>query len=77
MYKINFFWKKWGPNSSFVVAKKAPSPWNNCFFEKKVPLAYLYRYDLQNSLRKFFLKKMVSRYLSVGDFKVPKICSSQ
>ena len=35
--------------------------------------------DLQKGVRKFFLNKWVSRYLylSSGDFKVPKNCSSQ
>ena len=63
--------------SSFAVRKKAPSPGKKILFEKKFLPAYLYRYDLQNGVQKFFSKKWVSRYLSLGGFKVPKNCSSQ
>ena len=47
------------------------------FFEKTILPAYLCGYDLQNSVRKFFLNKCCSRCLSFGDLKVPKNCSSQ
>ena len=43
------------------------------FFEKKILPAYLCRYGLENGVRKFFLNKWVSKYLSLGDFKVRKI----
>ena len=42
------------------------------FFSKKHFPAYLCRYDLQNDVQIFLLNKWVSRYLSFGDFKVPK-----
>ena len=47
------------------------------FRKKKFFPAYLFRYDLQTSERNFFLNKWVLRFLSFGDFKVPKNCSSQ
>ena len=48
------------------------------FFRKKFFPTYLCRYDLQNSVvQKYFSNKWVSRYLSLGDFMVPKNCSSQ
>ena len=47
------------------------------FFRKKILLAYLCRYHPQNGVRKLFLNKWVLRYLSFGDFKVPKYRSSQ
>ena len=46
-------------------------------FGKKILPGYFWRYDLQNSVHKFFRKKWVSRYLSFDDFKVQKDCSSQ
>ena len=46
-------------------------------FQKKLFPAYLYRYDLENGVRNVFLNKCISRYLSFGDFKDPKNCSSQ
>ena len=63
--------------SDFVVAKKAQSLSKNIFLNKKILPAYLCGYDLQNGVRNFFLNKWFSRYLSFGDFKVPKNCSSQ
>ena len=43
---------------------------------QKILSAYLYRQDLQKGARKFFKNKWVSRYLTFGDFLVPKNCSS-
>ena len=64
--------------SRVTVVKKAPSPWKKNFSKKKKNLpAYLCGYDLQNGVRKYFLNKCLSRYLSFGDFTVPKNCSSQ
>ena len=40
--------------------------------KKNIPPAYLCGYDLQNGVRKSFLNKWFSRYLSIGDFKVSK-----
>ena len=48
-------WKKNEPQiSGFAVTKKAQSTCKK-FFSKKFLPAYLYRYDLQNGVRKFFL----------------------
>ena len=62
--------------SGSAVVKKAPSP-SKKFFRKKILPAYLWRYELQNDVRKFFLNKWVPRYLNFGDFKFLKNCSSQ
>ena len=70
-------WKKRGPNQWFYSHKKSSKSLKKIFFEKKFLPAYLCRYDLQNGVWKFFLNKWVSRYLSWGDFKIPKYCSSQ
>ena len=75
-YKIYFLWKKMRPKS-VVLREKSSKSLKKLFFEKKNFPAYLCRYDLQNSERKFMLNKWVSRYLSFGDFNVPKNCSSQ
>ena len=42
------------------------------FLKKKNLPADLCGYDLQNRVRKFFFNKWFSRYLSFGEFKVPK-----
>ena len=63
--------------SGFVVGKKAPSPWKKIFSKKTILPAYLCRYDFQNSVRQLVWNKWVSRFLSFGDFKVPKNGSSQ
>ena len=71
-------WKKWGPNQWFCSHEKGSKSLKKNFQKKKKILpAYLCRYDLQNGVEKLFLNKWVSRYLSLGDFKVPKNCSSQ
>ena len=59
--------------------KMLPDFRRNIFQKKKFLqlMAYLCRYDLQNNVRKVFLNKWVSRYLTFGYFKVPKNCSSQ
>ena len=44
---------------------------------KKVFPVYFCRQDLQNGLQNFFLNKWVSRYLTFGDFMVPRNCSLQ
>ena len=62
--------------SGFAVMKKAPTIWKNIKKKKNHP-AYLCGYDLQNGVQNFFLNKWFLRYLSFGDFKVPKNCSSQ
>ena len=74
--KLIFCGKNEAQISGFAVVRKAPSPWKKNFSKKLLP-AYLYRYDFQNGMWKFFLNKWVSRYLSFGDFKVPKNGSSQ
>ena len=77
-YKINFFWKKNEDQiNTFKVTKKASSPLKKMFSKKKFIPAYLCQYDLQNGVRKFFKNKWISRYLSFGDLKVLKNCSSQ
>ena len=75
----NYFWgrKNDGQISGFVVVKKAPSPWKKIFSKKTILPAYLCRYDFQNSVRKLVWNKWVSRFLSFGDFKVPKNGCSQ
>ena len=75
----NYFFveKNEAPTSGFVVAKKTSKSLKKNFFEKKNLPAYLCGYDLQNSVRNFFLNEWFSRYLSFSDFKVPKNCSSQ
>ena len=47
------------------------------FFLKNVLPAYLCGYYLQDGVRKYFLNEWFSRYLSFGDFKVPKNYSYQ
>ena len=54
--KLFFSGKKWGPNSGFVVAKKAPGLWKKKI-EKNILPACLCEYDLQNGVPKFFLSK--------------------
>ena len=70
-------WKKMRPKSVVLQSQKKLQVLEKMFFRKKFLPAYLYRYDLQNGVRKFFLNEWVSRYLSLGDFKVPKNCFSQ
>ena len=70
-------WNKMRPKSVVLQSQKKLQALEKNFFRKKFLPAYLCRYDLQNGVRKFFLNKWVSRYLSLGDFKVPKNCSSQ
>ena len=69
------------PKSVVLQSRKKPKKLQvleKKFFEKKkILLAYLCRYDLQNNVQKNFLNKWVSGYLSFGDFKFPKNCSSQ
>ena len=70
--------KEMRPKSVVLQSKKKSSKFlKKKFFKKKFLPAYLCRYDLQNSVQKFFLNKWVSKYLSLGDLKVPKNCSSQ
>ena len=71
--KLIFFGKNWDPNQWFSNCEKGYQSLKKIFFEKKNLPTYLCRYDLQNAVRKFFLNKWVSRYLSFGDFKVRKI----
>ena len=49
--------------SGFAVVKKAPSQWKKRFLKKKFPA--------------FFVNIRNLRYLTYGDFTVPKNCSSQ
>ena len=70
-------WKKMRPNQWFCSHRKSSKSLKKIFFEKKFLPAYMCRYDLQNGVRKLFKNKWVSRYLSFGDFKVPKNWSSQ
>ena len=70
------------PKSVVLQSRKKPKKLQvleKKFFEKKkkILLAYLCRYDLQNNVQTFFLNKWVSGYLSFGDFKFPKNCSPQ
>ena len=69
--------KKMRPKSVVFQSQKKLQVLEIKFFEKKFLPAYLCRYDLLNGVRKVFLNKWVSRYLSLGNFKVPKNCSSQ
>ena len=50
--------------SGFAAVKKAPSPWKKNFRKTVLP-AYFCRYDLQNSVQKFFLDKWFQGYLSL------------
>ena len=72
-------WKKIRPKSVVALQlQKELQVLEKKIFQKKKNLpAYLCRYDLQNVVQKFFLNKWVSRYLSLGDFKVPKNRSLQ
>ena len=70
-------WKKMRPKSVVLLSQKKLQVFEKNFFETKFLPAYFCRYDLQKGMRKFFLNKWVSRYLSLGDIKVPKNCSSQ
>ena len=65
------------PKSVILQSQKKLQDLEKKNFRKKILPAYLFRYDLQNGVRKFFLNKWISRYLRLGDFKVPKNCSSQ
>ena len=65
------------PKSVVLQSRKKLQFLEKNFFEKKNLPAYLCRYHLQNGVWKLFLNKWVSRYLSFGDFKVPKNGSSQ
>ena len=65
------------PKQWFCSREKSSKSLEKNFFEKKILPAYLRGYDLQNGVRKFFLNKWFTRYLSFSDFKVPKNCSSQ
>ena len=68
--KLTFLWKKWGPNRSSVVAKKAPSPWK---IKKKTLPAHLCGYDHQNDVPRYLLNKWFLRYLSFGILRFRKI----
>ena len=72
--KLIFYGKNDTQVCGFAMVEKVPSPWKRKF--KKILPAYLYRQDLQKGARKFFKNKWVSRYLTFGDFLVPKNCSS-
>ena len=63
--------------SGFAVAKEAQSPCKKIFSKKNSFTLFVQIYDLQNGVRNIFKNKWVSRYLSFGDFKVPKNSSSQ
>ena len=65
------------PKSVVLQSQKKLQVLEKKSFRKKFLPAYLRRYDLQNGVRKILLNKWVSRYLSLGDFKVSKNCSSQ
>ena len=76
IYKINFLWKTMRPKSVVLQSRKKPKKLQvleKKFFEKKILLAYLCRYDLQNNVQNFFLNKWVSGYLSFGDLSFKKI----
>ena len=66
-------WKKMRPKSVVLQSQKKLQILETNFFKKKFLPAYLCRYDLQNGVRKCFLNKWVSGYLSLSDFKVLKI----
>ena len=65
------------PKSVVLQTRKKLQVLEKIFFWKKNLPTYFCRYDLQNSVRKFFLDKWVTSNLSFGDFKVLKNCSSQ
>ena len=72
-YKIIFCSKKWGRNQWFCSRKESSKSLKKSFLKKNLP-AHFCGYDLQNPVRNwFFLNKWFSRYLSFGEFKVPKI----
>ena len=63
--KNQFFVEKYVAQiRGFAVVKKAPSTWKKNFL-KKILLAYLRRYDLQNGVRNIFLKINGSRDILV------------
>ena len=76
-YKISSMWKKMRPKSVVLQSQEKLQVLEKKFFRKKFLAAYLCRYDFQNCVWKFFLNKWVLRNLSLGDFEVPKNCSSQ
>ena len=65
------------PKSVVLKSRKKLQVLEKTFSEKKFLPAYLCRYDLQNCVWIFLKSKWVSKYLSFGDFKVPKNCYSQ
>ena len=66
------FLEKIRPKLVVLQSRKKLQVLEKKIFPKKLLPAYLCRYDLQNGMRKCFLKKLFSRYLSFSDFKVPK-----
>ena len=60
--------------SGFTVVQKAPN--YRKFFEKNPPVKILVQIRSSKRRADIFLK-CVSRYLTFGDFTVPKSCSSQ
>ena len=71
--KLFFLWEKMKPKLVVLLSRKKPQVLEiNVFRRKKILPVYLRRYDRQNRERDIFLKKWVSRYLSFGDFKIPK-----
>ena len=58
-YEINFLWRKMAPKLVVLQSwKKLQVLERKKFSKKKVLPAYLYIYDVQNGVRKFFSKKL-------------------
>ena len=74
--KKNYVEKNEVQISGFAVTRKAPRPWKK-FFSKKNSSSLFVQIWSSKRCAEIFLNKWVSRYLSLGDFKVPKNCSSQ
>ena len=68
--KLFFCWKNDAQISRVAVVKKAPSPWKNLFSKRFFQL--ICADMISKTLCGNILSKLFSRYLSFGDFTVPK-----
>ena len=68
---------KWRPNQWFWNREKSSKSLKKTFFEKKNSSSLFVRIWSSKRCAGIFLSGWFSRYLSFGDFKVPKNCFSQ
>ena len=70
-------WKKMKPKSMVLQSQKKLQVLEKKVFRKKKSSGLFVQIWSSKQYAKFFWNKWVSRYLSLGDFKVPKNCSLQ